>query len=437
MNARPLASASHRAAPAPPPPARQAPALALVSSEPTNAELKDVVSFDCFFQRYHRRVWAFLANYLADKHLVEDLTQETLVRAYLAGLHLEAENRHWGWLKKVARNLATDAARRKRACLELPADGEGPEWVGGTEPYAALCAAWRRAGILDVLGSVPVKQARIVIAHHVEGQGYEQIAKAEGMSVEAVRSLLFRTRRTLRRRYARLARVRGLGALVPGFGYGWRSRLRSAQLRLRDLIAIPRIEFLPTAGVPAVLTGAALGGLAIAGAMAPSTGVAALDTTTVSAPNVIEIALASPVVDPSPAALTNGVPLTTPPDSDALDADTESVTPPPAIPAPPNPPADAPAPGIEGTVETETVAPIEGAPAAASAAAASDSEATGIANHAEVDVDADGDGGGDIRNDGSTAVDCRLEDRGRIANAMCPLIDAVAMAAAGAPSGGG
>ena len=421
MKAGPLLSASteRSASLAPPPPTVSAPTLALLSSVHAIPARNDAVSFDYFFRRYHRRVWTLLATYIADKNLAEDLTQETLVRAYLAGLHAEVEGRQWRWLAKVARNLATDVARRKRVRLELPAGGDEPEGVDDVEPYDALSAAWRRAGILEVLGSVPAKQARILIARHVEGQGYEQIAATESMSVEAVRSLLFRTRRILRRRYERLARVRGLSVLAPGVAHGWRSRVRSAQARFRDLVAIPRLEFLP-AGVPAALSGAALGGMAIVGATIPSTGGTALDTTrTASPPDVIEVVSRSPMVDPLPASSTNRLPLAPRPASDGLDAHAETINQPPGVPRAPIPPANASTSGIEGAVETETVAPIEGAPAGGGAAVNSDDEGAGLRSHREASVDIDGDGEGDVRGEGSAGVDCRADQKRIVAGIAC------------------
>ncbi|EQD82666.1 RNA polymerase subunit sigma-24 [Saccharopolyspora erythraea D] len=69
------------------------------------------------YRDYSAALRAYVGRMMSDPHHAEDIVQETMLRAWR---HADALNRPdlgspWGWLTKVARNIAIDKIRARRA----------------------------------------------------------------------------------------------------------------------------------------------------------------------------------------------------------------------------------------------------------------------------------------------------------------------------------
>jgi hypothetical protein len=95
---------------------------------------------------------------------------------------------------------------------------------------------------LDSLDAMPARQAAVLWAREVEGQGYDEIGLRFGMTEPAVRSILTRARKALRKEYASRGGtlpVAGLVALAPWVsGLRWADRLRATATRIAAPAAI-------------------------------------------------------------------------------------------------------------------------------------------------------------------------------------------------------
>ena len=74
---------------------------------------QDPVAFRAFVVRYERMVFALLSRMLGQGPEVEDLAQETFVRAYRAfpGFELDGPAKPSTWLLTIATRLALDARK--------------------------------------------------------------------------------------------------------------------------------------------------------------------------------------------------------------------------------------------------------------------------------------------------------------------------------------
>jgi len=144
---------------------------------------------ELLFATYREPVYRFLRRFLHDGAAAEDLTQEAFLRAlggsWDAGSHARA------WIFQIARNLALDHLRaRARRPAVTPLTGL--EGSGATDPAAVLA--------LDAaLASLDVDDREVFLLKELAGLSYAEIASACGLSPDAVRSRLHRTRITLRR----------------------------------------------------------------------------------------------------------------------------------------------------------------------------------------------------------------------------------------------
>src|SRR5215471_18909027 len=72
----------------------------------------DEDTFRGFYERTARGVWAYLARLTGDRHLADDLLQETYYRFLRAPTHHATEAHRRNSLYRIATNLARDSHRR-------------------------------------------------------------------------------------------------------------------------------------------------------------------------------------------------------------------------------------------------------------------------------------------------------------------------------------
>lgn len=159
--------------------------------------------------RYGPCLRALAFRRLGDSCAAEDVVQETFLRTFRAR-HVEPGDRLWPWLATVATNLCIDRVRSGSA-REVPLQDQDFRRPGHAEDvYEDCLARERRATIDDVLAKINGRHRRILLLRAEEGLSHAAIAKAEGTTVEAVKSALKRSRSSFRRMYVRAASERGL-----------------------------------------------------------------------------------------------------------------------------------------------------------------------------------------------------------------------------------
>jgi RNA polymerase sigma-70 factor (ECF subfamily) len=127
-----------------------------------------------------------------DRHLAEDVTQETWLRAVKAWHAGGVPDRPLAWLATVSRNLLANHFRR-RPWETL--DDNIAETIAADRPDAAQ---QRRSLVRRALARLPIFQFRLLEAFHFERQSVAEIAAEQGISERAVEGRLRRARQQLR-----------------------------------------------------------------------------------------------------------------------------------------------------------------------------------------------------------------------------------------------
>ena len=99
---------------------------------------QDPMAFRAFVVRYERMVFALLSRMLGQGPEVEDLAQETFVRAYRAfpAFDVEGPAKPSTWLLTIATRLALDARKKKK--LDQTELDETTDGASGSTPELAL-----------------------------------------------------------------------------------------------------------------------------------------------------------------------------------------------------------------------------------------------------------------------------------------------------------
>jgi RNA polymerase sigma-70 factor (ECF subfamily) len=152
-------------------------------------------------RRYQSLVFVILHRYERDMHRVEDLAQETFVKAWRSLAQFDGRAPFKHWLSKIAVHVALDHLRKQKRTVSevgLPELGdEALEWLR-TDDSKEIGAEIARE-ILDAAMSQLAPADRLVITlQEIEGRSIKEIASLIGSSNVAVRVRAMRAKRKLR-----------------------------------------------------------------------------------------------------------------------------------------------------------------------------------------------------------------------------------------------
>lgn len=160
----------------------------------------DTQAFTELVRLYQETVWKIAAALLRDRDATENLVQQVFVDAYF---HLDqyAVSTDFGaWIRTVARNrlrkelrTAGREDRRLATYRERLAERLRAEAAGARDDSDAYVAALR-----GCRQSLPARDAALVRMRYEKGLSFEEIAKAQGQSAEAVQRMISRIRFRLR-----------------------------------------------------------------------------------------------------------------------------------------------------------------------------------------------------------------------------------------------
>lgn len=158
----------------------------------------DEAAFEELVSRYQKALPRFLARYLPDRGLIEEIFQETFIRVYRKADSFEEGRKFKTWCYTIALNLArteiTRLGRRPRAASidGAAGDDEGAlkdVLVGPEDPPERSLEA-RETGELvrRAVDELSPKHREVFLLYQYEDMSYEEIAQAVGRPVGTVKS---------------------------------------------------------------------------------------------------------------------------------------------------------------------------------------------------------------------------------------------------------
>lgn len=158
--------------------------------------------------KYQRRVQRLVGRMVRDVDLVEDITQETFIRAYRALHQFRGDAQFYTWLYRIAVNTAKKALlelKRDRTISEsfFVRDDEDETSLRQNEPTTddtpeSVFAAKEIAEVVNsAMEQLPEELRQAVVLREIEGLSYEEISLAMSCPIGTVRSRIFRAREAI------------------------------------------------------------------------------------------------------------------------------------------------------------------------------------------------------------------------------------------------
>ena len=169
----------------------------------------DQHAFELLVIKYQRRIQRLIGRMVRDVDLVEDIAQDTFIRAYRALHQFRGDAQFYTWLYRIAVNTA------KKALMELKhdptvsessfrsADDENEtsqprnEPTSDETPESVLAAKEIGAVVNAAMDALPEELRQAVTLREIEGLTYEEIAAVMACPIGTVRSRIFRAREAI------------------------------------------------------------------------------------------------------------------------------------------------------------------------------------------------------------------------------------------------
>lgn len=152
----------------------------------------DEGAFLALYQRHAGRVRRLVERWVRDPTLVDDLCQESWLRAF-RGLGTFRGDAEFGtWMHTIARNVVTSRGRTTQRRAELLEESWTPQVTARPEPVEL------RVDLRRAVDALPRGMRRVLWLHDVEGWTHADIGMALGVSEGTSKSQLFKARARVR-----------------------------------------------------------------------------------------------------------------------------------------------------------------------------------------------------------------------------------------------
>ena len=169
----------------------------------------DQKAFELLVLKYQRRIERLIGRMVRDTDLVEDIAQETFIRAYRALAQFRGEAQFYTWLYRIAVNTA------KKALGDLKRDplvsenalrgGDEEDETSAVEnelttaetPETVLAAKEIATAVNSAMEALPEELRQAVTLREIEGLSYEEISEVMNCPIGTVRSRIFRAREAI------------------------------------------------------------------------------------------------------------------------------------------------------------------------------------------------------------------------------------------------
>src|SRR6478752_5484899 len=163
--------------------ATRASGTAPMPGDPTDNHLVAAVragddrAFECLYERYHRRIAAYIYGMVNDYARAEDITQDVFMSALRRMRETDRSIAFKPWIYEIAKNACIDQFRRSKRAEEISFDadeGLAPSDYGRLvskepAPEAAVAAKQQLGHMVGAFGGLSEAHHQILVLRELEG----------------------------------------------------------------------------------------------------------------------------------------------------------------------------------------------------------------------------------------------------------------------------
>ncbi len=181
----------------------------------------DPGAFPALMKRYERELYNFLARFLGDAALAEDVFQEAFLQLHISAATFDTSRRLKPWLFTIAANKARDAmrSRRRKPAASLDATIAGGESDEATyaelmpskipQPSESLVNLETRTAVQNIVSEMPENLKSVLLLSYFHEFAYKEIAKMLDVPLGTVKSRLHAATKRFAKEYKAVAERSG------------------------------------------------------------------------------------------------------------------------------------------------------------------------------------------------------------------------------------
>ena len=182
------------------------------------AKKGDLRAFDMLVLKYQRRVFRLISRLIKNTSEVEDVAQETFIKAFRAIQQFRGDSAFYTWLYRIAVNTAKNhlfsKGKRPITLSELAKNEDSESYdvidaVSNESPEGNLAGLQIAEAVNNAVSKLPEELSTAVILREMDGLSYEEIAEVMNCPIGTVRSRIFRAREAIAQELRPLLNTQG------------------------------------------------------------------------------------------------------------------------------------------------------------------------------------------------------------------------------------
>jgi RNA polymerase sigma-70 factor (ECF subfamily) len=166
----------------------------------------DQEAFGLLVTKYQRKLIRLLSRLIRDPAEVEDVAQETFIKAYRALPNFRGDSAFYTWLYRIGVNNAKNwlLSHGRRAPTSTETDSEEAEGYAENEllhdtdtPEHMLMSKQIAETVNGAIEKLPHELRTAITLRELDGLSYEEISEAMNCPIGTVRSRIFRAREAI------------------------------------------------------------------------------------------------------------------------------------------------------------------------------------------------------------------------------------------------
>ena len=165
----------------------------------------DESAYAALVDKYQNALFHHIRKIVRDRSEVDDLVQETFIKAFSALESYSTQYAFSTWLYKIATNHSIDFLRKKKLrtqSIDKPIktkEGEMEVELPDTtyRPDRHIVEDQRKTLIQEAIDALPPKYYRVIVLRHQQEKTYDEIARELDLPLGTVKAHIFRARELL------------------------------------------------------------------------------------------------------------------------------------------------------------------------------------------------------------------------------------------------
>lgn len=170
------------------------------------AQRGDQKAFGMLVEKYQRKLGRLLSRMVRDQAEVEDVVQESFIKAYRALPNFRGDSAFYTWLYRIgintAKNYLVSLGRRPQVSYDVEIEDaenfeDAEELRTAETPETEMMTKEIAKTVNETMMSLPDELRTAITLRELEGLSYEEIATLMSCPIGTVRSRIFRARETI------------------------------------------------------------------------------------------------------------------------------------------------------------------------------------------------------------------------------------------------